>query len=456
MILSDREIDEIKLLISELSAMADTANSMYFDMYVREFRPLAMNDGLFHPSKNNGRLYPSTEVLKSEFEASQRLDLAPAMNRLVELGPRALPLLLASLDDATPTRIEFTRRGFCHTILDCNIWVNPHNPFESNDAERLASSPTVEIDSYTVPVGDLCFLAIGQIVGREYHIFTDVPSATVKVCSPTRDARLCEQVRRTWSSSEPAQMLLDSLLSDFSLPPENETRTRYSSRLPYEAATRLLYYFPRESLSLIIDRLDHLDVTSPSSGYDAGEFVKAVSWSNEPELRASLLRILDRSSNPIAAVAASRAATPDQAVRVHKKLGRMIEERSADEADAKGECYPLLVALGRYGGPETQSTFENYLKRRTVQHCRIACLALREVRGEWASHLLGPLLEDQRRSGAGHDPRSQVLFNGESRICDEAAETIRCANSEFAFQPHAHPSVRDQQIKVMRDQIIRK
>ena len=99
--------------------------------------------------------------------------------------------------------------------------------------------------------------------------------------------------------------------------------------------------------------------------------------------------------------------------------------------------------------------FENYLKRRTVQHCRIACLALREVRGEWASHLLGPLLEDQRRSGGETRPRSPVHFNGESRICDEAAETIRCANSEFAFQPHAHRSTRDQQIKVMRDRIFR-
>ena len=343
--LSDREIDEIKLLISELSAIADTANSMHFDMYVREFRPLALHDGLFHPARNHGRPYRSNEDRKSEFEARQRLDQSPALNRLVELGPRALPLLLASLDDATPTRIEFTRRGFCHTILDCNIWVNPHNPFELHDSERPASSPTVEIDSYTVTVGDLCFLTIGQIVGREYHIFTDVPSATVKVCSPTRDARLCEQVRRTWSSSEPAQKLLDSLLSDLSIPPKDEIRTLCSLRLPFEAATRLLYYFPSESLSLIIDRLDHLDVTSPSSGYEAGEFVKAVSWSNEPGIRASLLRILDRSSNPIAAAAASRAATPDQTARVLQKLGRMIEERSADGADAKGECYPLLVAL---------------------------------------------------------------------------------------------------------------
>lgn len=84
------------------------------------------------------------------------------------------------------------------------------------------------------------------------------------------------------------------------------------------AATRLLYYFPKEAAQLISDRLAALDVsrTGPPSSQPASRaelealikrenknavptvaFIRAVAWCREPAVFAALRSICDRTAD---------------------------------------------------------------------------------------------------------------------------------------------------------------
>jgi hypothetical protein len=75
------------------------------------------------------------------------------------------------------------------------------------------------------------------------------------------------------------------------------------------AVTRLLYYFPRESVPKIAERLSKLDVRDvkgshrswrereTSNGVRTDYFIKAVSWCKEPAIRAALADISRRTTD---------------------------------------------------------------------------------------------------------------------------------------------------------------
>jgi hypothetical protein len=250
-----------------------------------------------------------------------------SLRELVKLGPVAMPFLLDALDDTTPTKLTVSRSPLGGMWFANELRGNPANAREQAILlrDRWLDDGVSEnsIDSYTVTVGDVCFVAIGQIVGRVYQAVRYQPSGCVVVNSPTQDADLCRQVRAIWSSDNPRQKLFDSLLFDYF------TRGVFNgyaldgwsvgSKLQVEAALRLLYYFPTESAPLIADRLRSLEVyrTGPPSsqpaspeeldafmkrevanGVRAAAFIEAVKWSDAPEIRAALAEIKARSDDP--------------------------------------------------------------------------------------------------------------------------------------------------------------
>jgi len=252
--------------------------------------------------------------------ADHHLEVSSSLQELVRIGPAALPALLGHLDDATPTKLT-VRNGVDHGIMwfDREMWANP-----ASDAEQrvLRGKPKVEHPppgegprSHTVTVGDVCFVAIGQITGRGYQAVRYQPTACVVLNSPTQDPKLCELVRAVWHSDNPRQKLFDSLLLDYA------TRGRYDgdgldswgigSELQVGAAMRLLFYYPQESLAMIVKRIDGLDVTEAepwierqvANGVSAEDFIAAVSWSQHPEVVAAVQRAVDRKQ---------RSATADE------------------------------------------------------------------------------------------------------------------------------------------------
>ena len=408
------------------------------------------------------------------------LKSSPALRKLVELGPKSLPFLLAALDDKTRTKLVMTQSGgFGGMWYSNECSFNPMNPTEQKilgNRARAQGFDEEQINTHTVTIGDICFVAIGQIVGRGYQAVRYQPTACIVINSPTHDAKLCQHVRSIWSSTDAAQKLLDSLLLDYATEGifngDSLDGWDVGSSLQIAAAMRLLYYFPEESTAIIAERLDSLDVKAngPGSGsmhtpdelersikqdvangVRAADFVKAVAWCREPKIKAAMLRIFERATDPDVVIAAVSSVGPDNSKIVRERVATMIDDL-AEESGPFGDGYNLLITAGKYGGTEAKAVFRKYLDRRSVQHCRSICHALRTVRSEWAAELLAPLLDDRREADGWNyavdppqnEPRLPI------RICDEAAETIATANNDIKFEMRGSHADLDRQIDAMK------
>ncbi|HPF38832.1 MAG TPA: hypothetical protein P5081_18490 [Phycisphaerae bacterium] len=259
--------------------------------------------------------------------ADHQIKQPEAFRKLVSLGPAALPRLLKSLDDDRPTKITIRHEFISGAmVFGQETDENPLNPIEQRAlggwrrGDPFHSKNTTH--AYTVKVGDVCFVAIGQIVSRWYSAVRYQPTACIVVNSPVRDRKLARVIRRIWSGPDPRKKLFNSLLTDYA------TEGIYKgggldewdagSEFQTGAATRLLYYFPKSSAKLIADRLNKLDVTRvgpPSAerasdeelrawmarevrnGVRTCDFIRAVAWSREPEIVAALDSIRKRTTD---------------------------------------------------------------------------------------------------------------------------------------------------------------
>jgi hypothetical protein len=248
-----------------------------------------------------------------------KLKPSEAFRRLVEIGPEALPFLLEALEDTTPTKLTVKRFGaFVGGLgFENELDGNPLNRLEQRALAQKQQQDTAEDDwyaelpeLYTVKVGDVCFVAVGQIVGRDYLAVHYVPTLSIVVYSPTRDKYLREQVRAIWSDPNPAKKVLESLLTDYATEGIYNGKTMngwdQGSRFQVRAATRLLYYYPREAAPFIAARLRSFDVKKAAdldrrevkNGVRTDEFIKAISWSAAPEIQDALADIAKRTDDP--------------------------------------------------------------------------------------------------------------------------------------------------------------
>lgn len=279
-----------------------------------------MTGSAFAPLPDRARF--QTGVLTAE-----RRGPSDAFRALVELGPDALPFLLAALDDPTPTRVKVDRSpgGF---------FVGGHmpagNPFNAAEAKAHARKPAAADDEdddhpagYTVKVGDVCFVAVGQIVGRPYAAVHYIPTGIVSVNAVTESPAARAQLRAAWGGPDPAAGLLASLLTDFategvfngtSLDGWDE-----GSRYQTEAAVRLLYYFSDAAGPVLAARLQGLDVAAAGGGdgwmrrdvrnkVRTVEFVRAVAFAKVGPVRDALADVARRTDDPAVRRAAAEGA----------------------------------------------------------------------------------------------------------------------------------------------------
>ena len=245
---------------------------------------------------------------------NHRIKPSVAFRSLVEIGPVALPFLVESLGDKTPTKLKIEAEGMM--VFGSNVTGNALNRAE----ERVLSEEVVADDdadddrpgSYTLKVGDVCFVAIGQIVGRPYFAVCYQPTAMVVVNSPVERKGLRERVRALWLSNDPTRKLLDSLLIDYATEGVFNGKSLDAwgegSDIQIQAAMRLLYYFPAEVAPLIANRLRSFDVRDGEdsarinrevkNGVQTAEFIKAVSWCTVPAVEEALAEIAKRTDDP--------------------------------------------------------------------------------------------------------------------------------------------------------------
>jgi hypothetical protein len=171
-----------------------------------------------------------------------------AMRDLVGHGAAAVPLLIAHLNDKRATKITLKHQGgfggmFFSDEYDWNARTTRQQPAGVN---RDAFKETKHPNTHTVTVGDLCFVALGQIVNRHFNAVRYQPTAIIMVNSPTYSAALQKTIKKEWGKLTPASHK-ESLIRDF-MEPDSEYRRA-------GAAVRLGYYYPEALEPLVLKQL---------------------------------------------------------------------------------------------------------------------------------------------------------------------------------------------------------
>jgi ankyrin repeat protein len=170
------------------------------------------------------------------------------LRELVKRGAGAVPQLLAHLDDKRPTKIRVTHEGiiggmFFYDEYDYNARTVKRRPKGVNcDKFRKVKRPR----AHSVTVGDLCFVALGQIVNRHFNAVRYQPTACIMINSPTDSEALRKAIRAEWSDLTPAHHK-ESLVRDF-VEPDDEARR-------IGACLRLGYYYPEALEALALKQL---------------------------------------------------------------------------------------------------------------------------------------------------------------------------------------------------------
>ena len=158
------------------------------------------------------------------------------LETIVRQGAAAIPVLVKHLNDGRATKIP-PLRGM--------MWMSFADEYDYNRRTQKQAPKGVNRktfgekhpESHTLTVGDLCFVALGQIVNRHFNATRYQPSGGLIVNSPTYSARLLTVVRGDYadfSAAKHRQALIDDFLS-----PDHEDRR-------IGAYFRLALYYPEE------------------------------------------------------------------------------------------------------------------------------------------------------------------------------------------------------------------
>jgi hypothetical protein len=471
--LSDAKVKQIKGLIADLAKLDSPDFGLSATMSGDAFAPL--------PGQSR-----ATTLLFTDHKLKQ----SETLKTLVALGPDSLPFLLDALDDQTPTKLVMKHQGAFGAMWHAaEVPMNPVNPAEAiaykawaartvggtNDAKLPAAKTAGGVgqrdleknsDAYTLKVGDVCFVAIGQIVGRSYQAVRYQPTACTVLNCPANDPTLCAEVREIWKSKDPVKKLFDSLLADYATEDKSDGQSPNSigvgDNLRSTAALRLLYYFQAESASLVAGQLDKFDVTADpdwehhsrrcaANGLRSEDYIRAVSWCQDKEVQAALLRLFKRAEHGPSLEAALPAISDRNLIR--KRLEPLVANLPADERGPSGSGESLLMALAERTPDTAKPVFQAYLKNGEARRCYTVCRVLREVIVDFDIELLAPLLGDDRYTGwAIGEPKPDTKI----RVCDGAASALYNNHPEFKFVEHANRDERDKQIAVIRETLKKK
>jgi len=143
-------------------------------------------------------------------------DAPPQMRELVRRGPIALPELIKHLDDKRPTKLEVGRLPASHAF-SAKFFGHMYDPRVRDWEQKGPPHPPWKSiwikDTYTLKVGDVCYVLIGQIVHRDLAAVRPVPTGLLVVSSPIEVPELLDLVKSDWGSGD-AETVKASLLAD--------------------------------------------------------------------------------------------------------------------------------------------------------------------------------------------------------------------------------------------------
>jgi hypothetical protein len=400
-----------------------------------------------------------------------------AVLALVKIGPSALPLLLESLSDPTPTRLTIKLEGILMSMeFHREVYGNIANPREApvlrwiESTQKSHERPLAgSAQQHTITVGDVCFVIIGQITGRGYQAARYQPSGGMVINSPTGDPEIARAVREIWSGGDPTKTVFHSLIIDHSSRGVRandymKDTVGRASYLQTNAAMRLLCYFPREAAPIVATRLRSLDVrrTGPSAGIGStgGEldryvqredsngvtttdYLRAVNWCRLPQIRRELALMFRRTEDVDILLLTASALDVSEWALVKRKITAMLHRPS--EVDDERP----LVVLYHTGGARALPIYRKCLRTNRLADRFTICAAIRQTRGEWDRELLYPLLNDKRGT-LGYAYNLDENHRLPIRVCDCAAEVIAFHRRDVHFVMEGSYANLDRQIAVIK------
>jgi hypothetical protein len=185
------------------------------------------------------------------------------------------------------------------------------------------------------------------------------------------------------------------------------------------------------------------------------EFVQAVAWCREPEVKAALISVFQRTGDPDLLLATLPALDRSQWSLVRERLTAALRAQPKDARGWYGEGYQILVALRRTGGDAAKPIYREYLRGGSAQRCGSVCEALKETHGEWDREFLVPLLSDKRESntyshgviGPSGGPSLPI------RVCDQAAAVLCAHRKDLKFEMIGSFAELDRQIRILQERL---
>ena len=188
---------------------------------------------------------PDSSEVHTLVLGSQAPTNSAILESIVRRGVIAVPSLLKHLDDARETKVP---------PLSGMMWMSFADEYDYNRGLRKGARTGVNKDtfgqdhpsSHTITVGDLCFVAPGQIANRNFNATRYQPSGGLVVSSPTYSRRLCAVVRADFEGLT-EKTHRDLLVQDFLAPDFEERRNG--------ACRRLAFYYPKALEPLVLKQL---------------------------------------------------------------------------------------------------------------------------------------------------------------------------------------------------------
>ena len=175
---------------------------------------------------------------------------SPVMRELVRRGLDALPALIAHLTDARPTKLTvgngFMGKWFADEYAP--RYADPSKqPAGVNKDDDASPDSQRTFDTYTLKVGDFCYVAAGQIVNRQLNAVRYQPSLCLVVNSPVETPALAAAVKADWGGLTAAE-------HQHSL--EQDAISLRTTLSPGDGLKRLFFYYPESGEPLAVKILD--------------------------------------------------------------------------------------------------------------------------------------------------------------------------------------------------------
>lgn len=241
----------------------------------------------------NGSLFSPFKMYELHSGASKATNApvhSDTIEAIVRVGLPAVPSLLNHLDDSRITAIG---------KVTGHEWINYSARYDTGPSGENGLFDDIDAFrnlAHSVTVGDLCFVALGQIVNRNYQAIRFQPTGGVIVNSPTALDEVRSRLRREWS-----ELTLEShregLIRDFKNP---DSRSRRIG-----AYYRLALFYPDVLGNLVVAELSVLDIdVDRKARNEAIELLGALVF-DQNELIKNKVRLLYESSSKDDAFAVS-------------------------------------------------------------------------------------------------------------------------------------------------------